>query len=624
MRWETDHFELLSGVIESARTGQPTVLVVRGEAGIGKSSLLAAAIANADGFVVRRVECLPYQTPQSFGTLAQLGLDTSTPEVVISAPLAAQRIRVALDEWSADGPVLVAIDDLQWADPESVEALLAVLARAEAERLLVVLATRPLGPADHVAFQRWERHATNVHSVALDGLDRDSAEQVLRSVRPDISAELAEAVWRHAEGNPLYLRELAEEYDESQLAELPILPAPTAYARAVNSRLRRLSPDAVSLGQAAAVLGDGWHSLPDIAAVAEVADGSVVDELLHARLLSARQATGEAIALRFEHGLARSAVYLAIPPGARRALHLRAASIVRGQQTVFEHRIAATLNYDDALADDLELRADVLRADGEYRSAARYLQFASTVTADSVKREQRWLDSLIDSVDNDDSAIVKAALPAIEDARDRRRRDLILARLAIRESSPHVAVRLLQPWSAGGPADLCQYRIEGTLAWALVISDADDDQIRLALERASTLPFDDTVVSRLVLIARGQLATRRTDDVAATATLAALPDEPQAVPVGRHRRPGLAGHHGRRPGALPAQHARSDRSDRAHAGRDDGFQRGHVSRHPRSDPVVQRRLGPGPSQLRGVGRAARPDLAPDRDGRPTAAGNRRR
>ena len=183
------------------------------------------------------------------------------------------------------------------------------------------------------------------------------------------------------------------------------------------------------------------------------------------------------------------------------------------------------------LADDLDQRAADLRADGEFRSAAHYLQLSSTVTMDAAKREQRWLDSLIDSIRNNDTATVRASLPSVEQAQDRRRRDLILALLAVRDSRPHVAVRLLEPWSGGGTADLCQYRIEGTLAWTLVMSDAADDQIRLALDRASTLPFDDTVVSRLVLLARGQLATRRADDAAAAATLSALPGEPQAVPL---------------------------------------------------------------------------------------------
>ncbi len=530
MRWSAEHLETVSRVVEASRAGRPSVLVVEGKSGIGKSSVLDTVVASAHGFVVRRVECLPYQDPPAYGALSQLGIDTSSLAGPSSPPFVAQRIRAALDEWSIDGPVLLVVDDLQWADPESVEAIVAVLGRAEAERLLVVIATRPLGAADHIAFARWERRATNVHRIDLDGLDLEAARELLRSVRPAVSDDLADAIWRHAEGNPLYLRELAEEYDESQLADLPVLPAPTAYARAVTSRLHRLSANAVSLGRAAAVLGDGWNSLPDVAEVAQVDDGSVVDELLDARLMSARHGS-DGTQLRFDHALVRSAVYLEIPPGARRALHLRAAATVAGQATVFEHRIAATLNYDDDLADELAQRAAELRADGEYRSGARYMHLSSTVTTNATIREQRWLDSLSDSMANGDTETVRASMKSIDDARDRRRRELILAQFAIRDSRPQVAARLLTPWAGADNKDVAQYRIEGLLAWALVVSDAPEDEVRGALERASTTPGVNAATARLIVMGRAQFAARNTDDLSAVAALAALPDDPQLVPI---------------------------------------------------------------------------------------------
>ena len=315
MRWSSDHLAPLTRAIDTSRSGHPAGVIVIGEAGIGKSSYLDAAVASGAGFVIRRVECLPYQAPPAYGVIAQLGIDGTSSEVGVSAPLVAQRIRAALDEWQADGPVMVVVDDLQWADPESVEALLAVMARAEADRLLLVAATRPLGPTDHSAFQRWGHQATNVQKVRLDGLDREAAHQLLSELRPDISEELADALWRHTEGNPLYLRELAEQYDGLELANRPVLPAPTAYSQAVAARLGRLTPGALSLCQAAAVLGDGWSPLPDVAAVAEADDVSVVDELLDARLLIARHGSPAGTQVRFDHALARSAVYHEIRPG---------------------------------------------------------------------------------------------------------------------------------------------------------------------------------------------------------------------------------------------------------------------------------------------------------------------
>ncbi len=139
---------------------------------MGKSSLLEEVAARAVDFSVLRTECLPFRGPQAFATVQQLGveIDQSTGGGALAVSLAAQRTRALIDERLAEGPLLVMVDDVQWADAESLEVLLAVMSRAEAERLLLVVASRPLGPEQHPTFQRWQSQVRSTQQIVLNGL----------------------------------------------------------------------------------------------------------------------------------------------------------------------------------------------------------------------------------------------------------------------------------------------------------------------------------------------------------------------------------------------------------------------------------------------------------------------
>ncbi len=533
MRWNADLLSTVDAALASSLEGVPTTVVVTGAPGMGKSSLLNEISARAANFATLRAECLPFATPVAFEAVQQLGVkvDPASGGGALAVPLAAQRMRELLDERLVDGPVLVMIDDLQWADPESVEVLLAVIARAEAERLMFALACRPLEPAQHPAFQRWQSQPGS-RRIVLDGLDLAAGVEVLHTIQPTMHASVAELLWRHTEGNPLYLQSLAHEYDEEQLAQMPVLPAPAAFAAAVTNRLGRLSPTAVTLARALAALGAGWNSLPDATAVADLDDVAVaVDELVDARLVVLRP--GDAgLQMRLAHGLIRSAVYQDIPLAARRALHRRAASVLTGTAVVFDHRVASALSYDEHLADDLERYSEELRSRLDFGSAARFLRSASQVTPDPVTRERRWLESLVDSAADSDFAVIRGERKALEQARDRRRADLVLGLLATSgDWRPQDGVRFLEPWSGAEHTDLCQYRIEGMLAWARMLSDVDDEQIRIALDRAAALPSPDSWVVRFVMLTWAQLTTRHVPDLLALPVLATLPTDPKQVPI---------------------------------------------------------------------------------------------
>jgi DNA-binding CsgD family transcriptional regulator len=521
--------------LEQCAAGRPRTVLITGDAGLGKSSLVDELVSRADTFSTLSAESFPSGVAAPYDTLLQLGVDMSLAASAgaSSSALAAQRLRSVVDEHLASGPVLIIVDDLQWADPESVEALLALMRRTEAEPLLLCVATRPL-PADrHAMFQRWAARPRRVDRIALTGLDLAAAGELLRTVRPEMPEAVVATLWEHTGGNPLYLQALADEYDGAELLGMRVLPAPAEFAETVTARVARLPKAAQALARATAVLGEAWGSLLDAAAVGEVADaGAAADDLVTARLATVRNSgTGEQI--RLVHALVRGAVYGDVPLRDRRTLHARAAGVVTGVAAVFEHRLAAAVSHDGGLADDLHAYARDLRERRDYRSAAHFERLASTVTADPRTREGRWLDSLFDSLMGGDRAVARAETDAIAQAADVRRRDLALGFLAVMERRLHEAVRILAPRSGlaeGAADDVVQYRIEGLLAWARLQADAPEPQIRLALDRAAALTATDGGMGRLAMIAAGQLAIRHSDDPA-TAAIPGLPDDPASTPV---------------------------------------------------------------------------------------------
>src|ERR1700712_1600671 len=328
MRWGALHIASLQAALDSALAGRPAVLVVTGEAGMGKSAFLDDVVARANGFSVIRADCLPLTTPLAYGTVQRRGVVVESPSdlAAVSLPLAGQRLRALVDERLSSGPLLILVDDLQWVDVESVEVLLSVIDRAEGERLLLCMAVRPLRPGRHAAFQSWQRRSRGLHSVALDGLDAAEAAELLRTFRPAMSSVLVESLWKHTGGNPLYLRALADEYDDVQLAGMRVLPAPAEFAATVTSRLSRVSSSAVTLARAAAVLGGGWHPLPDVAAVAQVQDPAAAAEELVVAGIGAVRSVEPGLELRLAHALVRAAIYQDVPLPTCSGLHDLAAA----------------------------------------------------------------------------------------------------------------------------------------------------------------------------------------------------------------------------------------------------------------------------------------------------------
>ena len=149
MWWSTDQIELIDRAIARAAAGRPNLLWVEGDSGQGKSSLLGEIGARARGFHVVRLEGVEDLLGTSYALVEQWPLPVAVDPGAVPFQVA-QDVRRLIDRVAHSAPVLILVDDFQWADAESSETLAWVLQRAEGDRLLIAAAGRPLRPPSHV------------------------------------------------------------------------------------------------------------------------------------------------------------------------------------------------------------------------------------------------------------------------------------------------------------------------------------------------------------------------------------------------------------------------------------------------------------------------------------------
>lgn len=523
--WDASVLGRVAAVRDRALSGQPSVLVFEGESGVGKSTLLDEMISTAEGFRVLPAAGYESGIAAPYGVLAEWGVEVADG---VSTAVAAQQLRAALDE----RPTLLTLDDLQWADPESVAVLCAVVGRAHGDRLLVTVATRPLPPDVYPDWQRWCARSNRVEVLSLTGLDLPAATALLRERRAGIDDATARALWEHTAGNPLHLNALAIEFEPDELAETPFLPAPAAYARTVAATRSRLPAEAVAAAQGLAVLGDRWSPLPVLAELVQLPDVSgPVQRLVDARLAQLR-ATAAAPAVRIAHALTRAAINQQTPLPVRRTLHARAATLVSGRGAVLDHRRAAAERYDDDLAAELEDYAQTLYEQRSYRLASHYQAVAAEVTGDQAERERRYLESMFERLLAGDRHAVRVGRPVILDTGDPLRQTVVLGALAIWERRFHDSIAMLEPVADGAGGDpVTAYRANVLLSWAQLMVGAAEELIRVPLDRAEALGISDSSVRRLAVLCEGQLAARSPSVAEPVAGVHALPADPAAVPV---------------------------------------------------------------------------------------------
>src|SRR5271166_991703 len=403
LRGRSQQVEALDELLADVRTGHSRALVVHGEPGIGKTALLNHAAGAAADFQVAQgdgVESemeLPYSTLQQMCARMLHRLDRLPPpqrdalSVALglrsgSAPdrfLVGLAVLGLLSDVAAEQPLLCLIDDAQWLDQTSAQALAFVARRLDAESVAMIFGTRDPAVAD----------LTGVPELTVRGLSDADARVLLASVIPGrLDEPVRDRIIAESGGNALALLELPHGLTVAELAGGFGVAGPLALAgRIEQSFVRRIArlPEVtqrVTLVAAAEPLGDPallWRAAgrlgigPDAVAPAE-ADGLLT--------------VGPRVV--FRHPLVRSAVYQAAPIGDRRLAHgalAEATDAGTDPDRRAWHRAQAISEPDEDVAAELERSAGRAQARGGLAAAAAFLARAAELTPEPACRAQRAL-----------------------------------------------------------------------------------------------------------------------------------------------------------------------------------------------------------------------------------------
>jgi DNA-binding CsgD family transcriptional regulator len=524
------HVVEVDSVIDDARHGAPRLLVIEGSQGSGKTTLLQTTLEHSDDFGALTAEGTEDDV-DAYSTLRRLGV----PAPATAAPLvAAQAIRERLDALTSGWPALLAIDDLQWADRDTVRAVSQLLDRSEqGDKLLVVVASHTLPTESRDRLEARVERGT-AKRILLEGLTLEEATRLARESRPHINQEAVDRLWSMTNGNPLYFTSILAEYESDEVASMPFLPAPETFSRSVARRLDRLGDEATAMMRASAVLGGDWQPIPTVAAVAGVdAPVDAVRALLGAGLLVHRSSTELSGSIRPVHSLVRAGVYQRIGLEERRDLHLTAAALDPDSNASLAHRVAAAMSVDGELADEL---ADAARRNhdvGAFHRASEQFRWSSTLTPDMTVRRNRLLDGLYERVFANDRSGLTDELSHIHDPADDRVAVVEGAQAALSNRWPEALERLLplvgKPLSETDP--VVRYRAEVLAAWAGNGVGMPTEWLAERFARANGTGVVDPVMHGFITLTELQLRGREGDMLGYRGFTAWLPKRAVQVPL---------------------------------------------------------------------------------------------
>jgi DNA-binding CsgD family transcriptional regulator len=390
-------------LLADARAGSGGALVVRGEAGIGKSALLDYARRRAAPMLVLSASGVEAESDLAFAGLHELlrpilGCLGELPEIQSQALTGAlglapsrhvDRLLISaavlglLAAEAEHTPVLVVVDDAQWVDRPSAGALVFTARRLRAERLAMLFGAR------EGEVSRFE--ATGLPELTVTGLSKQAADAVLTASACQAVPRVRDRLLTEARGNPLALLELPTGLSEEQLQGLDPLPD----AMPLSPRLENIYRQRISRLPAAAqtaLLVAAVDNAGEVPAVLRAAAGlqlpaNALDPALQAALI---QITGATIT--FRHPLVRSALYQAATLSERQQVHAALAGALSGEENADRrvwHQAMATLTGDEEVAAALETSAHRAQLRAGHASAATAFLRAAELSTDGARRAQR-------------------------------------------------------------------------------------------------------------------------------------------------------------------------------------------------------------------------------------------
>ncbi|MGI5128279.1 AAA family ATPase [Pseudonocardia sp. CA-107938] len=399
-----EHRARLHSVLAAARAARPQTVALRGDPGIGKTSLLEYAEAVADGFRVVRVQGNEAEQDIPFAALSMLvgpllseapGLPAAQAAALDAAldlgpAVHGDRLGVAAATLSVlaaaaeSRPLLVTVDDVHLVDAPTLETLAFTLRRLRTEPAAVVMTAR-LEADVAPDVERW---LDQVPTVLVDGLDLASARQ-LTAHRGVLPVE----TWQAVGGNPLALLEMSGPHDAAFLDEPIVLSA--RLMRAYGRRLTALPADTRAAMLLLAAAGRAGDVLDQALAAGD---------LTRAALEPAEDAglvvidRGDA---RFVHPLIRSTLYHSTSPATRRAAHRALADAYAdrvapgaAERRAF-HLAAATPAPDEEVAAQLAAAAAGAAARHNHVTAAALFERAARLSPPGAARAQRTVEAAV-------------------------------------------------------------------------------------------------------------------------------------------------------------------------------------------------------------------------------------
>jgi DNA-binding CsgD family transcriptional regulator len=481
---------VLDGLLEDLWAGRGAALVMRGEAGVGKSALLEYVVgAAADMRVARAVGvesemelafaslhllCVPLldrlerlPVPQRDALGIAFGLQEGNAPDRFLVGLA---VLTLLSEVAHEQPLLCVVDDAQWLDQASAQVLAFAARRLLAEPVGLIFAARQPG-----------EQFRGLAELEIRGLADQDARTLLQSViQSRLDDRVRDRILAETNGNPLALLELPRGLSPMQLAGgfgLLMGAVPARIEQGFRQRLEALPDDTRSLILIAAAEPTGdpvliWLAARRFGIAPSAAAAAEADGLLEI-----------GTQVRFRHPLVRSAVYSAASLPERRAAHQALAEVTdreRDPDRRAWHLAAAASGPDEEAAAELERSAGRAQARGGLAAAAASLQRAAELTAEPVRRAERALAA---------------------------------AQASLRSGALDAAAELLNMAAAGPLDELHQARADLLRGQIAVISGDASDAPALLVKAAKQLESLDAALARrtyldawLAVVIAGQFA----------------------------------------------------------------------------------------------------------------------
>jgi len=391
--------------LASARLGKSSRLLIRGEPGIGKTALVEYAAAEAGTMRVLAARGVEFEADVPFAGLHELLnptlalLDRLPPihaaalrsSLGLGPRIEADRLVIGaaalglLSAYAEEAPLLITVDDAQWLDRASAEALAFAARRLIADPVAILIAVR----------EGEESPLLNagLPELRLGGLDPASATTLLEQAASGrVSPEVAHRMLEATGGNPLALLELGSEAQGMSASPHENLPIATSVERAYLRRAVGLSQEARRVLLVMAASGTAELGLVQRAAAELQLTPADVEQAEAARGL----VTHRAGRVEFVHPLARAAIYHSAPPADRRAAHRALARAMTASEDVDRHAwhlAAAASGWDAVAATALEGAARRARQSSGYAAAASAWTEAARLTEPPELRATRLFNA---------------------------------------------------------------------------------------------------------------------------------------------------------------------------------------------------------------------------------------